>query len=374
MPAEQAQGRATRRRATLLRAIPGLTFKDVDHVTQWSYCSGGGGGLPIEKPEITPGDQPAPTSRGRRQLEVDALISACPWSERPLSEAAEQHRGARPVRAARRNPRASRSERPHARRGAGGAAMTVTIKSAVDDAVIDELRAIYRDDGRVLPGLSSRVNRTRVPAPFPVHRWAEHMPDVDGAAAYRARGLRDGQARQPATGPDSPARRRDRAQRRRGPHAQPRRHPRRPASFMNQIHEIDLVDRTVTVGPGINMLKLNEELRRTASSIPTIPPRTRARWSAGGSGRAAGRCSARASVTPATSVISMEVVLPTGEIVRDRRRRRAQAAQVARRAWTLKQLFTGHQGTLGDHHARRRSSWCRARRSSSPPSSPSRTT
>ena len=37
----------------LLRAIPGLTFKDVDHVTQWSYCSGGGGGLPIEKPEIT---------------------------------------------------------------------------------------------------------------------------------------------------------------------------------------------------------------------------------------------------------------------------------------------------------------------------------
>ena len=26
---------------------------DVDRVTQWSYCSGGGGGLPIEKPEIT---------------------------------------------------------------------------------------------------------------------------------------------------------------------------------------------------------------------------------------------------------------------------------------------------------------------------------
>ena len=30
---------------------------------------------------------------------------------------------------------------------------------------------------------------------------------------------------------------------------------------MNQIHEIDLEDRTVTVQPGINMLKLNEELR-----------------------------------------------------------------------------------------------------------------
>ena len=72
----------------LLRAVPGLTFKDVDHVTQWSYCSGGGGGLPVEKPEIT-----AEISRRRvaraEDLEVDGLVSACPWSERPLSEAAD---------------------------------------------------------------------------------------------------------------------------------------------------------------------------------------------------------------------------------------------------------------------------------------------
>jgi heterodisulfide reductase subunit D len=70
----------------LLRAIPGLTFHDVDHVTQWSYCSGAGGGLQIEKPELT-----AEISRRRvaraGELEVDALISACPWSERPLAAA-----------------------------------------------------------------------------------------------------------------------------------------------------------------------------------------------------------------------------------------------------------------------------------------------
>jgi heterodisulfide reductase subunit D len=57
-------------------------------VTQWSYCSGGGGGLPVEKPEIT-----AEISRRRvaraENLEVDGLVSACPWSERPLSEAAD---------------------------------------------------------------------------------------------------------------------------------------------------------------------------------------------------------------------------------------------------------------------------------------------
>jgi heterodisulfide reductase subunit D len=70
----------------ILRAIPGLTFRDVDRVTQWSYCSGGGGGLPVEKPELT-----AAISENRvakaAALEVDTLVSACPWSERPLSEA-----------------------------------------------------------------------------------------------------------------------------------------------------------------------------------------------------------------------------------------------------------------------------------------------
>ncbi|GIF73379.1 (Fe-S)-binding protein [Asanoa siamensis] len=69
----------------ILRAVPGLTFKDVDHVTQWSYCSGAGGGLPIERPDLT-----AEISRRRVEraadLGVDTLVSACVWSERPLTE------------------------------------------------------------------------------------------------------------------------------------------------------------------------------------------------------------------------------------------------------------------------------------------------
>ena len=72
----------------ILRSIPGLTFHDVDRVTQWSYCSGGGGGLPVEKPELTA----AISARRLDQaatLEVDTLVSACPWSERPLSAAGE---------------------------------------------------------------------------------------------------------------------------------------------------------------------------------------------------------------------------------------------------------------------------------------------
>jgi Fe-S oxidoreductase len=70
----------------LLRAVPGIEFKDVDHVTQWSYCSGGGGGLPVEKPEITAEISSRRVARAQ-ELEVDTLISACPWSERPLSQA-----------------------------------------------------------------------------------------------------------------------------------------------------------------------------------------------------------------------------------------------------------------------------------------------
>jgi Fe-S oxidoreductase len=69
----------------ILSAIPGITFKDVDRVTQWAYCSGAGGGMGIEHPEIT-----AEISKRRMdkaaELGVDTLVSACVWSERPLTE------------------------------------------------------------------------------------------------------------------------------------------------------------------------------------------------------------------------------------------------------------------------------------------------
>ena len=56
--------------------------------------------------------------------------------------------------------------------------MSVATKAAIDDGVIDELRAIIGGDDRVLPNISSRVARTRTPAPFPVHRWSDFLPDV----------------------------------------------------------------------------------------------------------------------------------------------------------------------------------------------------
>ncbi len=73
----------------VLRSIPGLRFEDVDRVTQWSYCSGGGGGLPVEKPDLTAAISARRLGHAAK-LDVDTLVSACPWSERPLSEAGDE--------------------------------------------------------------------------------------------------------------------------------------------------------------------------------------------------------------------------------------------------------------------------------------------
>ena len=73
----------------ILRAIPGLDFRDVDHVTQWPYCSGAGAGFGIARPELM-----AAISRQRLDhaaaLDVDLLVSACVWSERPLATAGDE--------------------------------------------------------------------------------------------------------------------------------------------------------------------------------------------------------------------------------------------------------------------------------------------
>jgi heterodisulfide reductase subunit D len=73
----------------ILRAVPGLTFIDVDHVTQWSYCSGAGSNLWVEKPELTAEISRRRIAKAQELPGVDGLVSACPWSERPLTEQGE---------------------------------------------------------------------------------------------------------------------------------------------------------------------------------------------------------------------------------------------------------------------------------------------
>jgi glycolate oxidase len=213
----------------------------------------------------------------------------------------------------------------------------------VNASLVEELEAILDEPGSVLTNVSSRANRARVPAPFPVHRWSEFMPAVvvlprtaeqvsevvklanrhripvvpraggtglcDGAVPLRGGILVD-------------------------------------VKRMNQIKELDLLNRTVTVGPGISMMKLNEELRPHRVFYPDTPasyPCSLVGGRIGTSGMSL--LNARYGHTR-DLVISMQVVLPTGEIVElgDGGGRKLRKSSTG---YNLKQLFIGHQGTLG---------------------------
>ena len=70
----------------VLRAIPGLDFRDVDHVTQWAMCSGAGGGLPVALPDVA--EKVARNRLDGRALGADVLASACVWAEDHLERVA----------------------------------------------------------------------------------------------------------------------------------------------------------------------------------------------------------------------------------------------------------------------------------------------
>ncbi len=213
---------------------------------------------------------------------------------------------------------------------------------ALVDGVIDELTGICGPD-HVFTGRSATFNRTRVPAPFPVHRWEDHVPAavvlptsaeqvsevVKLANRHRipvvpragGTGLTDG--------------------------AVPLRHGIvLDIKLMNQIQEIDHENRTVTVGPGINMLKLNEQLRQYGYIYPDNPASYPCSLVGGRIGTSGWSLIGARYGHTRDLVISFEIVLPTGEIIRvgdgggPKVRKSSSGYQ-------LKHLFMGHQGTLG---------------------------
>ena len=110
--------------------------------------------------------------------------------------------------------------------------------------------------------------------------------------------------------------------------------------------EIDLADRTVTVGPGISMLRLNEELKQYGVLFPDTPASYPCSLVGG---RIA--CSGFSLLGTRFGhtrdlVMSFEIVLPTGEIIRvgDGGGKKIRKSSTG---YHLKHLFMGHQGTLG---------------------------
>ena len=319
----------------ILRAIPGLDFSDVDRVTQWSYCSGGGGGLPVEKPELTAAISDSRLGKAKA-LEVDTLVSACPWSERPADRGRRQGRHRRG-----RHPRAARGVARHrGRRFAGSRAMTIAPERV--DELVTALRTVLRDE-QILTSKTDRYNRARVPAPFPVHRWAERLPDLavlptsteEVAGVVRIAN----ELRVPVVPRDGGTGLTDGAVPLHGGIVV-------DVKRMNQVKELDLENRTVTVGTGISMLKLNEELGKHGLFYPDDPASYPCSLVGGRIGTSGWSLIGSRYGHTRDLVLSFDHVLPTGEVmhVGDGIGHKITKSSSG---YQLKHLFMGHQGTLG---------------------------
>ena len=214
--------------------------------------------------------------------------------------------------------------------------------ATLPDSVVDELVQICGAD-HVFTGKSALYNRARVPAPFPAHRWDDHIPQavvlptsaeqisevvklanrhgIPVVPRAGATGLTDG--------------------------AVPLKHGILvDVKLMNRILEIDVDDRTVTVEPGINMLKLSEELRKYGFIYPDDPASYPCSLVGGRIGTSGWSLIGGRFGHTRDLVISFEIVLPTGEIIRvgdggGKKTRKSSSG------YQLKHLFMGHQGTLG---------------------------
>lgn len=208
--------------------------------------------------------------------------------------------------------------------------------------VIERLRTVLRDE-QILTSKTDRYNRARVPAPFPVHRWAERLPDLavlptsteEVAAVIKIAN----ELKVPVVPRDGGTGLTDGAVPLHGGIVM-------DVKRMNQIHELDLDNRTVTVGTGISMLKLNEQLAQHGLIYPDDPASYPCSLVGGRIGTSGWSLIGARYGHTRDLVLSFDHVLPTGEVlhVGDGI---GQKVSKSSSGYQLKHLFMGHQGTLG---------------------------
>lgn len=212
----------------------------------------------------------------------------------------------------------------------------------VTDTVIEKIREIVGEE-YTLTAATERANRSAVPAPFPVHKWEDYMPEVAVLPETTEEvaeivtlanehkipvvprgggtGLSDG--------------------------ARPEHHGIVvDTKRMEKITEVDEVNNTVTVQPGKNLKELNEELREYGLFHPDNPSSYRVATVGGRTGTSGLSLINGAYGHTRDLVISQEVVLPTGEVVRvgDGPAKKVRKSSTG---FDVDHMFIGHEGTLG---------------------------
>jgi glycolate oxidase len=219
--------------------------------------------------------------------------------------------------------------------------MTITYERVNREAVA-ELVDICGTD-RVIVAPQGRLVRAMVPAPFPFHRWADEAPEIAVlpetteevvAIVKLANRLRIPIVpRAGATGLNDGAK------------------PNRggivvDTKRMNRVLEVDTTDWTVTIQPSINMLKLNEYLAPHGVWYPDDPASYPVSIVSGRIGTGGWSLLGSRYGHVRDNVISMEVVLPTGEVI-EVGQGGGRKIRHSSTGFRLKDLFLGHQGTLG---------------------------
>lgn len=217
-----------------------------------------------------------------------------------------------------------------------------TVAPPLAEEILAPLRRALGEE-YVLTSRADRFNRTRVPAPFPVHRWAEHVPDavvLPGSAADVAEVVRiANRYRVPLVPRDGGTGLTD--------GAVPLRHGIVvDVKRMDEVKEIDPVNRTATVGTGINMLKLNEVLEPYGLIYPDDPASYPCSLVGGRIGTSGWSLIGSRYGHTRDLVLSFEMVTATGEVIEvgDGGGRKLVKSSSG---YQLKHLFMGHQGTLG---------------------------
>jgi glycolate oxidase len=216
------------------------------------------------------------------------------------------------------------------------------LATGIGDRALEELAQVV-GAANLLTSKPARMHRARVPAPFPVHRWADHTPDAvvlpastEEVAEVVRIANRFGVPVVPRAGGTGLT---DGAVPLRGGVVL-------DLKRLDRIHEIDLEDRTCTVGAGVNMLKLNEVLARHDLIYPDDPASYPCSLVGGRIGTSGWSLIGSRYGHTRDLVLSFVHVLPTGEVIRagDGGGRKVSKSSTG---YQMKHLLMGHQGTLG---------------------------